>query len=176
LGRLKRVLPGWWLALSVCALAAAPDLDLAGRRLFGITEESLLYHRGLFHSPFFLLVLAAPLAAAATRRYSSRTFLALWLLWAGAMLTHPLLDALTDGGRGIMLLLPFSRTRLFFPWRPIYTPPAELEHIVRRALLVRRSEIPFCVAAVFSGSLMLLTRKPRFRENKPEGIRHGCEG
>ena len=138
-----------------------PDLDLAGRRLFGIPENSLLSHRGLFHSPFFLLLFAAALAAIATRRLSSRTFAALWMVWAGAMVTHPLLDALTDGGRGIMLLLPVTRARLFFPWRPIYTPPASLEHIIWRALLVRCSEIPFCLAAVFGGALGLLIRKRR---------------
>jgi hypothetical protein len=34
-------------------LAAAPDLDLAGKRAFGITASSLFSHRWFFHSPFF---------------------------------------------------------------------------------------------------------------------------
>ena len=36
-----------------------------------------------------------------------------------AMASHGVLDALTDGGRGVGFLIPFSSERFFFPWRPI---------------------------------------------------------
>ena len=75
------------------------------------------------------------------------------------MLTHPLLDALTNGGRGVMLLLPFSCARLFFPWRPIYTPPGGIESLISRAWILRSSEIPFCVTAVAIGVAGLLARR-----------------
>jgi inner membrane protein len=84
------------------------------KRAFGIPHNSLLSHRGLFHSPFFLILFSALLAGIVTRGHSRKAFTWLWLVWAGCMMTHPLLDALTDAGREIMLLLPFTRARLSF--------------------------------------------------------------
>jgi inner membrane protein len=37
--------------------------------------------------------------------------------------SHGLLDALTDGGKGIALAWPFTDARLFAPWRPIPVAP-----------------------------------------------------
>jgi inner membrane protein len=156
--QLTALMPGWALPVSSGLLALVPDFDLAGRRLFGIRNPSILSHRGLFHSPFFLILLAAVMALIVARGSSRKTFACLWLLWAGCMVTHPLLDALTDGGRGVMLLLPFARTRLYFPWRPIHTPPA-LQPLFARTFLIRYSEVPFCAAAVVAGVSGLLLRR-----------------
>lgn len=156
--QLTALLPGWALPVSAGLLAMIPDLDLAGRRLFGIRAPSLFSHRGLSHSPFLLILLAAVFALIVARRSSRPTFAYLWLLWAGCMVTHPLLDALTDGGRGVMLLIPFARTRLYFPWRPIHTPEGHVRFLTR-AFLIRSSEIPFCAAAVVAGVSGLLLRK-----------------
>lgn len=155
---LTALLPRWALPVSAGLLSVMPDLDLAGRRAFGVRSASLLSHRGLFHSPFFLILFSALLAAVVAHGSSRRTFLWLWLLWAGCAITHPLLDAMTDGGRGVMLLLPFSRARLFFPWRPIYTPPGGIENVLARAWFIRRTEVPFCAAAVIAGILALVGR------------------
>ena len=106
---LNGVLRRWAIPVTAGLLAASPDLDLAGRRLFGITDSSLLPHRGLFHSPFFVIMFSAALAASVAYQRFRQAFRGLWLLWGGCMLTHPLMDALTNGGRGVMLLLPFSR-------------------------------------------------------------------
>ena len=152
------ILPRWAIPVTSGLLAAAPDLDLAGRRAFGIPATSLFAHRGFFHSPFFLILLAAALAGIVARGHSRKVFFWLWLIWAGCMATHPLLDALSNGGSGVMLLLPFSRARLFFPWRPIYTPPGAVENLIGRAWFIRRSEIPFCVAALAIGISGLLAR------------------
>lgn len=160
--RLTAILPQWAIPVSAGLLAMVPDLDLAGRRLFGIRPSNILSHRGLFHSPFFLIVFAAAVAFVVARGSSRQTFVYLWCLWAGCMLTHPLLDALTDGGRGVMLLLPFARTRLYFPWRPIHTLAGHGEIVVlRRIFLIRPSEIPFCVAALIAGVSGLLLRGPK---------------
>jgi len=160
---LTTILPRWRLPVISGLLAAAPDLDLAGRRAFGIPAGSLFAHRGFFHSPFFLILLAAALAGIIARGHSHKVFFWLWLIWAGCMVTHPLLDALTNGGIGVTLLLPFSRARLFFPWRPIYTPPAGVENLIGRAWFIRRSEIPFCLAAAAIGIGGLLVRTRRWR-------------
>jgi inner membrane protein len=153
---LAPVLRRWQIPVSAGLLATLPDLDLIGRRAFGVPYNSLVAHRGLFHSPLFLILLAAALSGIITRGHSRTTFAWLWLVWAGCMISHPLLDALTDGGRGVMLLLPFTRARLFFPWRPIYTPPGGIESVLRRACFIRRSEVPFCLAFLTIGIVGLL--------------------
>jgi inner membrane protein len=160
--RLTMLLPGWRLPVCAGLLAMAPDMDLADRRLFHLRDPSILLHRGLFHAPFFLVVVAGVLALLVARGSSRMTFVSLWMLWAGCMLTHPLLDALTDGGRGVMLLIPFARTRLYFPWRPIHTPPQNVRLLVR-AFVIRSSEIPFCAAAIVAGILGILWRRQNDR-------------
>jgi inner membrane protein len=72
-------------------------------------------------------------------------------VWAGAAITHPLLDMLTDGGSGVMLLFPFSTERLFFPWRPIRVSPLSIASFFDRAGPILCSELPFCAAAVVLG-------------------------
>jgi inner membrane protein len=156
--QLTALMPGWVLPVSSGLLATIPDLDLIARRLFGIRSPSFFSHRGVSHSPFLLVLLAAVLALIVARHSSRPTFAYLWLLWAGCMVTHPLLDALTDGGRGVMLLIPFARTRLYFPWRPIHTPVGHVRFLAR-AFLIGSSEIPFCAAAIVVGVSGLLLRK-----------------
>jgi inner membrane protein len=140
------ILPSWTIPITSGLLAMAPDLDLAGRRLFGITSGSVFAHRGFFHSPFFLVIFAAVLAGLVAHSQPRPTFVRLWIIWAAAMLTHPLLDALSDGGRGVMLLLPLSRVRLFLPWRPIFNPAGHGASLFTKAFYLRASEIPFLLA------------------------------
>jgi inner membrane protein len=80
-----------------------------------------------------------------------RAFRWLAVMWAGAAITHPFLDMLTDGGTGVMLLFPFSTERLFFPWRPIRVSPLSIARFFDRAGEILWSELPFCVAAVGAG-------------------------
>jgi inner membrane protein len=39
------------------------------------------------------------------------------------LVSHPLLDTLTDGGLGCALLWPFSNERFFAPWTPLPVAP-----------------------------------------------------
>jgi inner membrane protein len=75
----------------------------------------------------------------------------LGLLWALCAVTHPLLDMLTDGGPGVMLLYPFETARLFFPWRPIHVSPLGIGQFFKRAGEILRSETPFCAGAAAVG-------------------------
>ena len=75
------------------------------------------------------------------------------------LITHPLLDSLTAGGSGVMLL-PFTRTRLYLPWRPLQTANPG-ESLLSHAWFLRRSEIPFCIAATGIGIFGLLIQKRR---------------
>jgi inner membrane protein len=36
---------------------------------------------------------------------------------------HGLLDAMTNGGKGVAFFSPFDMTRCFLPWRPILVSP-----------------------------------------------------
>src|SRR6476620_10206959 len=56
-------------------------------------------------------------------------------------LSQPLLDALTNGGRGVALFAPFSAERYFFPWRPIEVSPIGMGFFSSRGLEVLVSEI-----------------------------------
>jgi inner membrane protein len=151
---IRGAMPRWVIPVSSGLMAVAPDLDTFVMRALGIPYSSFFGHRGFFHSPFFLIVFSAILAAMAARRHA-------WIaiLWAGCAITHPLLDALTDGGSGVMLLFPFSEARLFFPWTPIHVSPLGAIAFFRKAGYILRSEVPFCAVAIAIGVLGLLARR-----------------
>lgn len=111
--RLKRRLP-WWCA----ALAAAPDLDVLMHAFVRYSHP--FGHRGAFHSLGFYLVVTL-LAAKLTPLAERRRIVAIAVLLS--LVSHSLLDMLTNGGLGIGLFWPLSDARLFFPWRPIPVSP-----------------------------------------------------
>jgi inner membrane protein len=145
---LQQVLPRWAIPVTAGLFAVAPDLDTYAMFAFDIPRGSLFSHRGLFHSPAFLIVFAMAVAWLAAR---SRAAWLLGAVWAGAAITHPLLDMLTDGGSGVMLLFPFSEDRLFFPWRPIRVSPLGIVRFFDRAGEILVSEAPFNAAALAIG-------------------------
>lgn len=148
---LRLVLPRWGIPVSCGLLGVFPDFDALAMRAFGIPYRSFLGHRGFFHSPFFLTLFAALLATLVAWRFGRAIILRLTLIWACAAITHPLLDMLTDGGAGVMLLFPFSRARLFFPWRPIHVSPLDISRFFSSAGYILWSELPFCIAATAIG-------------------------
>ncbi len=168
--QLTSILPAWTIPVSSGLLATIPDLDLAWKHVFGPVHSNILGHRGIFHSPFFLILFSGVLAVIVARRRSRRALAWLWLLWAGCMITHPLLDSLTTGGSGVMLLLPFARTRLYLPWRPLQMANPG-ESLLSRAWFLRRSEIPFCIAATGIGIFGLLIQKRRLAHDPLSGDR-----
>lgn len=106
-----------WRAVAAGAIGAIlPDLDTIGF-VFGVRYGSTFGHRGFTHSIVFALLTAA--AAALVLRDDRRTFAFVFL----CTLSHPLLDAMTSGGRGVAFFSPFSNHRYFFPWRPIEVSP-----------------------------------------------------
>ncbi|HXB66614.1 MAG TPA: metal-dependent hydrolase [Candidatus Acidoferrales bacterium] len=154
-------MPRWALPVTAGLWAAAPDLDTWLMLGFGIPRSSIFSHRGFFHSPFFLILCAALLAAAVAGKHGRRTVAWLALMWAVSAVTHPLLDMLTDGGSGVMLLFPFSIGRFFFPWRPIRVSPLSIARFFDRAGPILWSELPFCAAALAVGILGLQLAKRR---------------
>jgi len=121
-------------------LAAVPDLDVIGIA-FGWGLDHPLGHRGLSHS---LIVAAglAGLAVAAVRARPPERRWRIWLVLAIAAASHGLLDALTNGGRGVAFFAPFVDTRWHFPWQPIEVSPIGVwSFFSRRGFQVLTNEV-----------------------------------
>ncbi len=106
------------------ALALLPDADVAAF-WFGIPYGSRWGHRGFSHSLFLAALLGGVLAWPLAPLLGFGV-LPLWGCWFAVLASHSLLDALTNGGKGVALLAPFDERRYFFPWRPIQVSPIGL--------------------------------------------------
>jgi inner membrane protein len=138
--------------------AVLPDADVIGFALH-VPYGSPFGHRGFTHSIAFAMI-AAVIAALVLRR-DRRTFAFVFL----CTLSHPLFDALTDGGLGVAFFAPFSNHRYFFPWRPIRVSP-----IGRFDLGVFASEVCWvwlpCIAAAI-GATIVQARAERRKADVP---------
>lgn len=95
----------WKAALWGGVAGTLPDLDVFIDH--GDAIRNMVLHRAETHAPFWLTLFSLPFAAGVARLHGEgaqwrRWWLALWL----ALVTHPLLDAMTV--YGTQLLLPFS--------------------------------------------------------------------
>jgi inner membrane protein len=125
------------ITASVCSII--PDLDVIGFE-FGIKYGDMLGHRGFTHSIFFALALAT-LATLSLFHNSPGNHIVIFLFLFLSTLSHPLLDALTNGGLGIAFFAPFSNKRYFFPYRPIKVSPIGIGFFTRRGFEVMLSEL-----------------------------------
>ncbi|MEI2431304.1 metal-dependent hydrolase [Lysobacter yananisis] len=144
--------------LAAGALAAMlPDADVVAFKL-GIAYADDFGHRGASHSFAFAAALAALGALAAPWLRAPRWRAAWWLFLCAA--SHPLLDALTDGGLGVALYWPWSDARIFAPWRPIEVSPIGARFFSARGLEVLWSEAQWVVLPALSlGIVGALLRK-----------------
>ena len=140
-------------------LAALPDSDSILHWL-GVSSRTMFGHRGLTHSLSFALaagVLAAWLATRSGALSAVRGRVALYFVVA--MVSHGLLDALTNGGQGIAFFAPFSNERYFFPFRPLAVSPIGLHGVFgERGLRIFMSEARWIgvPCALLVGSALLL--------------------
>ncbi|KHK54097.1 hypothetical protein PI87_16395 [Ralstonia sp. A12] len=119
--------------------AMLPDLDVAALKL-GIRYQDAFGHRGATHSIAFALGLA--LVAALAHRPLSTTAWRSAIFVGLSTLSHPLLDACTNGGMGVVLLWPLSEHRWFFPFRPIAVSPLGISRFMgNRGVTVMASEL-----------------------------------
>lgn len=115
----------WGMGAAV-VLAMLPDADVAW---WNWTEYGRPWgHRGMTHSIAFAVVAGALVAWLLRKRvhYAGGT---LWLAitLAACAATHGLLDACTDGGRGVGFWLPFDDRRVFFGLQPIPVSPISVD-------------------------------------------------
>lgn len=149
--------------LAAGAIAAMlPDADVLAFK-FGVTYADAFGHRGATHSLALALALAALAACVSSllRTSPARAFVFVGL----AALSHPLLDALTDGGLGVALAWPFSAERFFFTWRPIEVSPIGARFFSARGLDVLASEacwvwLPCILAALAIWLSRRMSRRP----------------
>jgi inner membrane protein len=117
--RLQR--PSGSAVLFWSAVSFLPDADVIGFPL-GVRYADEWGHRGATHSLAFSLALGAIIGVAAwlVHRWPPvHTAITASLV----LVSHALLDTLTDGGLGCALFWPFDRTRYFAPWTPIPVSP-----------------------------------------------------
>lgn len=109
------------LLVAGAACSVIPDLDVVGF-WFGVEYSDMLGHRGFTHSIFFAVALAA-LTTLTVFFNSDSSDLIIFLFLFLSTLSHPMLDALTNGGLGVGFFAPFSNKRYFFSCRPIKVSP-----------------------------------------------------
>jgi inner membrane protein len=150
------------------ALSLLPDADVLGFAL-GIRYGDPWGHRGATHSFAFSIALGTGLGLVAARfgtpageRRMARAA-GTALLASLVVASHPVLDTLTDGGRGCALFWPFSDERHFAPVRPIPVAPIGLRFLSARGLRVALVELVL-FAPVFAYALW-----PRRRRGAARG-------
>lgn len=132
----------FWVVAVMAAIL--PDADVLGYLYLDIPYGHALGHRGFFHSPCFaaLFSLAAVSVVFREERIFSRRWWTYVLFFFVVGASHGLMDAMTNGGRGIALLSPVSNQRYFLPWTPIEVSPLGLRAFLNsRGLAVMQSEI-----------------------------------
>src|SRR5262245_37642877 len=155
----------WTSMLGWSALALLPDADVIVFS-FGVRYADPWGHRGATHSIAFALLVATAVALAARKvrlqpdtTYSLRTYsLRTWLVASLVLVSHGLLDTMTDGGLGVALLWPFDLTRFFAPWRPIPVAPIGLYMLSPYGFVVVMTEL-----VLFAPVLAFGLRVPRPR-------------
>ena len=103
-----------------CIASIIPDLDVIGLG-FGIPYGDQYGHRGFSHSIFFAGVTAL-IAMMFGGYFKTSKNIIFSMIFIGAV-SHGLLDAMTDGGRGVAFFWPFSAERYFLPIQPIEVSP-----------------------------------------------------
>jgi inner membrane protein len=159
----RKMPPMFWI--TTVALTMAPDLDVWAFRL-GIAYEAPLGHRGFSHSLLFALCAGCTAALLTHGRIGGR-FADLWGFFFLAAASHGLLDAFTNGGRGVGFFIPFDNNRYFFPWQPIRVSPIGLSFFSAEGLATLWSEVlwVWLPTAAVVGTVLLYRRWRRRAKN-----------
>jgi len=161
-----RVLERRHLLMACLICTMLPDIDFFGLKM-NVQYDSLFGHRGFTHSIFFAVIVALVAGWILNRpvRGDIRNYAKLFLLLFLATLSHPLLDAMTDGGEGVAFFSPFSNHRYFFSYRPIMVSPLGLEAFLSwRGLFVLIDELLIVIVPV--GMILFLPELLRMARAK----------
>ena len=150
------------LLIAGAVAAMLPDFDVVAFKL-GIAYADDFGHRGASHSLLFAACIGLLGVIGAASLHAGRATVGLWLFACTA--SHPLLDALTNGGLGVALFWPWSDARLFAPWRPIAVSPIGAGFFSARGLAVLGSELRWVWLPALGAALMIAA----VRAGKPRG-------
>jgi inner membrane protein len=130
----------FWIVSIACSIL--PDIDVVGHA-FGVPYASMWGHRGITHSFAFAAVLAVGVVSLAFPQGVglSSQWWGLVAYFFAVTASHPILDAMTNGGLGVAFFAPFENSRYFLPWRPVEVSPIGVQaFLTRRGLAVLQSE------------------------------------
>ena len=161
-GDLPKVDLKFWLVTVFCAVV--PDLDAIGFWM-GVPYDSVWGHRGITHSFLFAALLSYIMVYFFynDEKIFTRPWFILFAVFFVATASHPLLDAMTDGGRGVAFFAPFNNDRFFFPFRPIRVSPISITRFFSgRGWEVLKSEFVWVwIPSIFVMALASFIRKLR---------------
>jgi len=120
-------------------LPIVADADYLGFVL-RVPYNSLWGHRGITHSILFSILFAAAAILLFELKKHWRDKLVRFACYFVAAISHPLLDALTNGGLGVAFFSPYNQLRYFFSYRPIEVSPMGMGFFSERGLAVLASE------------------------------------
>src|SRR5262249_48056135 len=85
------------------------------------------------------------------------------------MVSHGVLDAMTNGGLGVAFFSPFNTRRYFLPWRPIPVSPIGVgSFFTARGLYILCSEILLIWCPTILGLAIIRIVRSLRRINQPE--------
>jgi inner membrane protein len=146
------------LLVAGAMVAMLPDFDVIAFKL-GIAYADDFGHRGASHSLLFAACIGLLGGIFAASLQCRRALAGLWLFACTA--SHPLLDALTNGGLGVALFWPWSDARLFAPWRPIAVSPIGAGFFSARGLAVLGSELRWVWLPTLGAALTIAAIRAR---------------
>lgn len=157
---LDRKWVSWKLCFYACFLSAAPDLDSIGF-YFGISYRSPWGHRGFTHSIIFALLVA--LISTRFHQWFKTKPLTVFLVSFISLVSHGVLDALTNGGNGVAFFWPLDSSRYFFPWQVIEVSPISIERFfTERGLVILGSELIYIwLPCLTLAGLLRISKKRR---------------
>lgn len=129
-----------------------PDIDFLSFS-FGIPYGHFFGHRGFTHSLLFAFITAFLTVSRFYRNYEQRARLTIYFFLITA--SHGVLDAMTNGGRGVAFFSPFVTTRYFLPFRPLKVSPVGLDFFFSRySLAVLYNELIWLIIPSLVGILL----------------------
>ncbi|MCX4030052.1 metal-dependent hydrolase [Endozoicomonas sp. SM1973] len=141
------------LLLAAAVASILPDLDVIAF-YFGIPYASPFGHRGFTHSISFS-ILVGLIGMMGYRVLNTTPLWAFIGLFIGS-LSHPFLDAMTNGGLGVAWLWPWDDHRYFFPDRPIQVSPIGVSRFLsERGWHVLWSELQWVWLPMISAGLII---------------------
>jgi inner membrane protein len=148
-------------------ISILPDMDVLAFS-FGIPYGDVFGHRGFFHSLVFAFMISLMLALMVyrSRDFTTSGLIRMFLMLFIIAVTHPILDAMTGGGLGIGLFIPFYNGRIFFPLRPIAVSPIGVKEFFSQwGLRVIKSELHYVIIPSLAVIILVFTIRSAFSRN-----------